>query len=162
MRFALIVLALSWAALFVVVPAHAGSTEAALEVLCPGNAHLAPHVDEAAHRYLVPRLTLVAMIYCESRCEPDAVGKAGEVGLMQLMGVARNGLSRRQLLDPRTNILTGARWLALREVDCRGQLAGLSGYNARHCSGGRRYARRVMDVVERVRREIEKRKEPRS
>jgi len=158
MKLLLIILALAWSGLLICVPArpgNAGTTARALEHLCPGNAHLAEHVDEAARRYMVPRLHLVAMIWCESRCVPGAIGKAGEIGLLQLLGVARNGLSRKALLDPRTNILTGARWLSLRERDCGGQVAGLSGYNARFCSGGKRYARRVLAVVASIRRTLE-------
>ena len=157
MKILLIILALAWAGLLVCVPARPGSadtrttTERAIAVVCPGREHLAAHVDEAARRYMVPRLHLVAMIWHESRCSAVAIGKAGEVGLMQLLGVARNGLTRRRLLDPRTNILTGARWLSLREVDCGGKAAGLSGYNARSCSGGMRYARRVLATVRRIR-----------
>jgi soluble lytic murein transglycosylase-like protein len=103
---------------------------------------------------MVPRLHLVAMIWRESRCSAVALGEAGEIGLMQLRGVARNGLSRKDLLDPRTNILTGARWLSLRERDCGGQVAGLSGYNSRTCRGGRKYARRILSTVARIRREL--------
>jgi soluble lytic murein transglycosylase-like protein len=155
-------LLLALATMLIVVPARgAESTRVALATLCQGNDHLAGFVDEAARRYMVPRLHLVAMIWCESRCRPDAIGKAGEVGLLQLHGVAANRLSRRQLLDQRTNILTGARWLSLREVDCGGQVAGLSGYNSRTCRGGKRYARRVMAVVSQVRRAIQQRTEPR-
>lgn len=134
-------------------PAMAGdTTRAALEALCPGHGHLAEHVDEAARRYLVSRVTLVAQIWAESRCRAGAIGRAGEVGLMQLHGVAANGLGLFELAWPRTNILAGARWLSLRERDCGGQTAGLSGYNARTCRGGQHYARKVLTVVERIRR----------
>lgn len=156
MRLLLVILALVWAGLLVCVPAHANeSTRVALAALCPGSEHLAEHVDEAAHRYLVPRLTIVAQIWCESRCRVGAIGRAGEVGLMQIHGVAANGLGLFELVQPRNNILTAARWLALRELDCGGQAAGLAGYNSRTCRGGRKYARRVLAVVQKVRKAIE-------
>jgi soluble lytic murein transglycosylase-like protein len=156
MKLLLVILALAWAGLLICVPARAQTTtERAISAVCPGREYLAGHVDEAARRYLVPRLHLVAVIWVESRCIATAIGALGEIGLMQLLGVARNGLSRRALLDPRTNILTGARWLSLREVDCGGQVSGLSGYNARTCTGGRRYAHKVLAVVKRIRKEIE-------
>jgi len=152
----LVILALAWAGLLVCIPARAQTTtERAIAAVCPGREYLASHVDEAARRYLVPRLHLVAMIWCESRCRPGAIGRIGEVGLMQLHGVAANGLGLFELVQPRANILTGARWLGLRERDCGGQVAGLSGYNARTCRGGNRYARKVMAVVARIRKTLE-------
>jgi soluble lytic murein transglycosylase-like protein len=160
---ALLVLGIVLCCLCIAGPARASTTEDALAVLCPGRESLAPHIDEAARRYLIHPVVLVAVARKESNCRADAIGKAGEVGVMQLRGVARNGLTRRQLLDPRTNVLTGARWLALREVDCGGGLLlGLSGYNARTCQGGKGYARRVLDLVARAWREMAKRREVRS
>ena len=156
MKILLVILALAWAGLLVCIPARAQTTtERAISAVCPGHEYLASHVDEAARRYLVPRLHLVAMIWCESRCRPGAIGRIGEVGLMQLHGVAANVLGLFELVWPRTNILTGARWLGLRVRDCGGQRAGLSGYNARTCQGGHRYARKVMSVVARIRKALE-------
>lgn len=153
-----VALLLAIATMLVVVPARgADGTTAALSVVCPGKEYLAPHVNEAARRYLVSRMTLVAQMFCESRCRPTAIGRAGEVGLMQLHGVAANGMSLFELAQPRENVMAGARWLSLRERDCGGQAAGLAGYPARKCGskGGRRYARRVLAVVERIRKAIE-------
>lgn len=156
MKLLLVILAIAWAVLFICVPARAQTTtERAISAVCPGHEHLAEHVDDAARRYLVPRLHLVAVIWVESRCRPGAIGLIGEVGLMQLHGVAANGLGLFELVQPRANILTGARWLSLRERDCGGQVPGLSGYNARTCTGGHRYARKVLAVVKRIRKEIE-------
>ena len=75
---------------------------------------------------------------------------------MQLHGVAANGLTLFELVQPRHNIDTGARWLSLRERDCGGKVAGLSGYNSRTCTGGKRYARKVLSTVEWMRKEIGK------
>jgi hypothetical protein len=68
---------------------------------------------------------------------------------MQLRGVARNGHTGAELAgNPALCIDTGARWLALRQVDCGGGLLlGLSGYNARTCSGGKKYARKVQALI---------------
>jgi soluble lytic murein transglycosylase-like protein len=132
------------------------TTQKALSIVCPGSEYLAEYVDSASRRYMVNRLTLVAQIWSESRCNPKAIGAMGEVGLMQLHGVAKNGLKRHQLLVPRTNIFTGARWLSLRERDCGSAFWGLSGYNAKTCKGGRRYARRVLKVVRRIRKAMER------
>ncbi|MFP6904829.1 MAG: lytic transglycosylase domain-containing protein [Verrucomicrobiota bacterium] len=77
-------------------------------------------LDMARARDLDPRL-ISALIWKESRYDPQAVGKAGEIGLMQVMGpaalewanaekIARFDLN--DLYDPRTNLLAGTWYLA--------------------------------------------------
>ena len=143
------ILLLAWAALFLIVsPARATTTEDALSILCPGHRDLAPHVDAAARQYLHHPVTLVAQMSIESGCNMAAVGTHGERCAMQILGVAKNGHSGAALAaSPALCIATGARWLALREVDCGGLALGLSGYNARTCHGGKRYARKVLAKV---------------
>lgn len=143
-------------------PARADTTSSALAVLCPGHQDLAEPVRAASRRYLHHPVTLVAVMAVESNCRMDAVGAAGEVCAMQLLGVARNGNSKRELRDPSTCIDTGARWLALREVDCGGLFLGLSGYNARTCGGGKGYARKVLAAVARFWRAMTNNEQPRS
>jgi soluble lytic murein transglycosylase-like protein len=146
-------------------PAQAQSAARALAVLCPGHQDLAPHVDEAARRYLHHPAIIVAIMAVESNCRMSAVGTHGEICAMQIMpnGPASNGLTREQLRDPATCIATGARWLSLREVDCGGALfLGLSGYNARTCQGGKRYARNVLAKVAQIWREIARQRQARS
>ena len=149
---------LAWAALFfVVAPARAQSAADAIAALCPGHGVLAPLVEASARRHLQHPVTIVAIMAHESACRMEAVGAAGEVCAMQLLGVARNGHSKLELLDPATCIDTGARWLSLREVDCGGTLAGaLAGYNAKHCENGKRYARKVMALVNWARAKIQR------
>jgi len=116
-----------------------------LSVLCGDRgAPFVEHVESAARRYMVHPVTLASMLFVESRCRMDVVGKAGEVCAMQLLGVARNGHSKRELMDPRLCVHTAARWLSLRTSDC-GETSdgGVAGYNARTCAGGKRYAKRV-------------------
>jgi hypothetical protein len=155
---------IAWAVLFyLVAPARATTTEDALAVLCPGHQDLAPHVDAAARRYLQHPVTLVAIMSKESDCRMDVVGSRGEVCAFQLLGVARNGHRKRELqTNPALCIATGARWLALRQVDCGGLFLGLSGYNARTCKGGKGYARRVLDRIARVWRVLASKGVPRS
>jgi hypothetical protein len=50
----------------------------------------------------------------------------------------------------------------LREVDCGGLFLGLSGYNARTCQGGKRYARKVLARIAKFWRTIAQHGEPRS
>jgi hypothetical protein len=139
--------------LLLAYPARASTTtELALSVACPGHLDLAPHVDAASRRYMVDRVTLVALMAVESGCRMDKVGTHGEVCATQLHGVARNGYSRRALRsDPALCVSTGARWLSLRMVDCcaLGALS-IGGYNAKECRHGKRYARRVLRAAARI------------
>jgi soluble lytic murein transglycosylase-like protein len=159
---ALLVLGIVLTCLCIAGPARASTTTDAITILCPGRESLAPHIDEAARRYLLHPALLVAVMRKESHCRADAIGKAGEVGLFQLHGVARNGLTRCQLLDPRTNILTGARWLAMSETWAGGLAAGLGAYNTGKRGNGQGYARRVLALIARVWREMAKRREAKS
>jgi hypothetical protein len=137
-------------------PANATTTEAALSALCPGHENLAPHVDAAARHHLQHPVLLVAVMRVESRCRMDVTGAAGERCAFQLRGVARNGRTRAELSDPATCIDTGARWLALCEVWCGGVARGLGAYNSGNCGKSRRYARKVLAMMARAWRAIEK------
>lgn len=141
----------------------------ALALLCPGHADLAPHVEAAAAYYALPPVVLVAMLRVEAHCRMGAVGNRGERCAMQLHGRARNGLSNKQLAKPRMCIMAGARWLHMMRAWCGGDLrCGLAAYNTgdrckggkatKKCRAGRRYARKVLGTVEKVRREMQKRK----
>lgn len=75
----------------------------------------------AARRYGVPAELIRAVIWQESRFDPDARGSAGELGLMQLMEDAAlewaaasrvAGFVHAQALDPATNTLAGSYYLA--------------------------------------------------
>jgi hypothetical protein len=68
-----------------------------------------PFLREAAARHGVDMELLKAVIAVESSFKHDAVSPRGAVGLMQIVAPADQTL---RLLDPRTNILTGARMLA--------------------------------------------------
>lgn len=76
---------------------------------------------EASRRYGVEPELVKAVVWCESRFNPDARGRAGELGLMQIRGAAAgewaaaeriNPFSHEQLIDPATNTLAGAWYLA--------------------------------------------------
>ena len=66
---------------------------------------------------------------------PSAVGSSGEIGLMQIMPstAAMYGVTSAQLLDPATNISTGARYLADLLAQYKGQpdqlVMAISAYN---------------------------------
>lgn len=105
----------------------------------------APHVEAAAARHNVPTQTLYAVMWIESRCRPDAVNPvSGATGLMQV--IPRWGRrTRSELLDPATNIDTGARMLAWFQRYCRSDERGIGAYYAgvRGCRLNG-YARKVL------------------
>lgn len=68
-----------------------------------------PFLREAAARHGVDMELLKAVIAVESGYRPDAVSPRGAVGLMQIVAPAEQ---TPRLLDPRTNVLTGASMLA--------------------------------------------------
>lgn len=95
---------------------------------------LAPYFDEASKMTGIPASVLMAKVQQESRFNPNAIGKAGEVGLAQIMpstardpGFGMQGVDPQSLRDPRTNILFGAQYLA-----ARGKAAGVTDWNDRN------------------------------
>lgn len=164
MRYA-IILAAAFVGLFRCV-GHAKAettTEKALRALCgPRAVRFAPYVDEAGRRYLTHPVLIVAVMRKESHCRPNVIGRHGDTGLTQVRGRARNGLSRKELLDPRTNILTGARWLSMMTTWCGSTALGLGAYNSGKCDRSRRYARSVLAFVAMAWSELRKQKEPTS
>jgi soluble lytic murein transglycosylase-like protein len=82
---------------------------------------LMPYFEEASRTYGVPVPLLVAQAKQESNFNPAARGRAGEIGVMQIMpstavdpGFGMSGVAPHRLDDPRTNILFGAQYLAAR------------------------------------------------
>ncbi|MFJ2991979.1 lytic transglycosylase domain-containing protein [Pandoraea sp. NPDC087047] len=81
---------------------------------------LAPLIAQAAQKYHVDAALLKAVIAAESGFDSDAVSPKGAVGLMQVLpatgeryGVRADARATvaEKLTDPRTNVLTGARYL---------------------------------------------------
>ena len=136
-------------------PAHASPlTEArqAVAALCPNRMELAPAFAKAAKRYDIPPALLVAVARNESNCNPSAVGKGGEVGLMQLRPGTRaaGNVSMARLSVPAVNISLGARHLAACLLLCGDLAAALGVYSGRRtCAQGRAsgYARRVLQFM---------------
>ena len=88
-------------------------------------------IATVARRYQVPEALLHAVIAIESAYDPNAVSRAGAVGLMQLMPATakRYGVSNRR--DPKANLTGGTLYLRdlLLRFDSNLELA-LAGYNA--------------------------------
>jgi soluble lytic murein transglycosylase-like protein len=78
-------------------------------------------IDDAAATFIIPAARIVAIIARESSGNSQSVGRAGEVGLMQLMKGALSDFNRAysqsytldDLRDPRTNIQVGTGYLSI-------------------------------------------------
>jgi hypothetical protein len=88
-------------------------------------------IDKAADRYSLDSLLLAAIVEAESSFNPQAESPQGALGLMQLMPSTGDLFRVTDLLDPKVNVDTGARYLStlLRQFDGDVTLA-LAGYNA--------------------------------
>ena len=88
-------------------------------------------IAEVAKQYQVPEALLHAVIEIESAYDPNAISRAGAVGLMQLMPATakRYGVANRR--NPSANLTGGTRYLKdlLLRFDSNLALA-LAGYNA--------------------------------
>lgn len=80
-----------------------------------------PVIDAAAARYKVPARLIAAVIWQETRFNASCRGKAGEIGLMQIMPKSAEEWAKAEriedfkpetLFDPGTNILAGTWYLA--------------------------------------------------
>ncbi len=78
-------------------------------------------LDAAAARYQVPPALVASLIWQETRFNPTCRGKAGEIGLMQIMPQSAAewakaehiaGFDPHSLFDPGTNMLAGTWYLA--------------------------------------------------
>ena len=91
----------------------------------------ASKIAEVASRYQVPEALIHAVIDIESAYDPNAISRAGAVGLMQLMPATarRYGVANRR--NPSANLTGGTRYLKdlLLRFDSNLELA-LAGYNA--------------------------------
>ena len=91
----------------------------------------ASKIAEVASRYQVPEALIHAVITIESAYDPNAISRAGAVGLMQLMPATakRYGVTNRR--NPSANLTGGTRYLKdlLLRFDSNIELA-LAGYNA--------------------------------
>jgi len=141
---------------------RADQASVALRHLCgPRGDAIVDLVRAEARRFLIHPALLASVIALESRCDPNAVGARGEIGLGQLMprGAAATSpllgraFSRRELRDPVTNVYVTARFIAWNLTACqKGPEHALTGYNQRHGCKPSRYARRVLGLLKSVQR----------
>lgn len=115
--------------------------------------------EHAAQRYGVPTVLLQAIAHQESggRATAINVNRNGsrDIGLMQinsgwLRTLARHGIYERDLYDPCVNTLVGA-WILANNFARHGYTTqGLGAYNAASPDKRERYARQVLQRVERM------------
>lgn len=124
----------------VAVPSTSASKLIAYFEISPSYRQVKHHLREASREHGVEVELLQALIATESGFDPAAVSPKGAVGLMQIMpataeryGVVGNAKVpvAKRLVDPRTNIRTGTRYLRdlIRMFPGRLELA-LAAYNA--------------------------------
>lgn len=80
----------------------------------PSRGEFAPLIDRTADQLGVERALVHAVVAAESAYNPNAVSRAGAVGLMQVMPATAGDYgvgSSDALFDPKTNIRTGVRHL---------------------------------------------------
>ncbi len=89
------------------------------------------HIISAAVTHRIDPAMIAAVVAVESNFNPKARSYAGAIGLMQINGVTARYLKIKNIYDPRTNILAGARYLRelLEKFDGDTKLM-LAAYNA--------------------------------
>ncbi|WP_350334967.1 lytic transglycosylase domain-containing protein [Coralliovum pocilloporae] len=117
-------------------------------------------VIREARKQGVPVNLALAVVQIESRFNPRAVGRAGEVGLMQIKPRTARGMgfkgSRKALFHPETNIKYGMKYLAGAYKRGGKTICGaILKYNAGHYAKrmnptSARYCRKVKKVIGRV------------
>jgi soluble lytic murein transglycosylase-like protein len=90
-----------------------------------------PTVHDAARAHGVDPALIKAVIYVESRFNPDALSRTGARGLMQLMPATARELGVKNAFNERQNIHGGTKYLRQLLKRFRGNLSlSIAGYNA--------------------------------
>jgi len=89
------------------------------------------HLREACERYRIPYALAKAVMASESNYDPNAISRAGAMGLMQLMPETAVTMYVDDILDPRENIHGGVRYLRVLTNEFEGDLVKvIAAYNA--------------------------------
>lgn len=125
----------------------------------------APLITANARRQRLPAALLYAMVHVESAYDPQAVSRAGAIGLMQLMPDTARRYGVRNPRDPRANLYAGARHLrellvrfdndlvlALAAYNAGERAVRKAGYRVPPFPETRHYVRRVLERYREYRR----------
>lgn len=94
-----------------------------------------PYAEEVINKSkklgIDPRLSL-ALTYRESKFDPNAIGDAGEIGLMQIRPSTGKmmGYTEKDLKDPSKNIDAGLQYLNQNMIKFNDPVLAVAGYNA--------------------------------
>ena len=114
---------------------------------------LPEQISEVAEDYAVERTLVLAVVWKESRCDPQALGPDSDTGLMQVIprwhGDRMERLGVTSLYDPEQNLRTGTDYLVSLGVrtDPRKALAKYNG-GGRPPASSWRYADSVLSLKE--------------
>ena len=90
-----------------------------------------PTIDTVAKKNRLPRALVHAVITAESAYDPNAVSRAGAVGLMQLMPGTAERYGVRNRKDPTSNVAGGTRYLRdLLKMFDNNLVLAIAAYNA--------------------------------
>lgn len=108
-------------------------------------------ITAAATKYKVLPQVLTSQVIQESNGNPNAIGAAGEIGLMQIKPATAQELGNYNLYDPAQNIDAGAKYLSQMLTANNGDYnSALRGYNAglqgsiNNPNAGQSYANQVL------------------
>jgi len=109
-------------------------------------------IVHAAERERVDPMLLAAVVVKESSARPDVRGRAGEIGMGQILPgrVSRRICAGLDLWHPPDNVRCAARYLRTARETCGGRPRDfLIWHNTGRCSGPSRYADRVLRIARR-------------
>ena len=111
--------------------------------------NLDQHILDVSETYEVDKEIILGVIHQESRCNTQAVGGVGELGLMQISPrwhlERMQNLGRTNLLDPYSNLVVGVDLLKFLKVD-KNPYKALAMYNGGYAmpESSKKYAESVI------------------
>ena len=109
---------------------RAAAARGASATLAKRRARFAPLIERTAQRFELNARLVHAVVRAESAYDPQAVSRAGAVGLMQLMPATAARYGVRDLRDPEDNLAGGVRYLRDLLLQFGDVQLALAAYNA--------------------------------